>query len=161
KKNYVNPKNSPEFPFNISNIELNNIKKQLNKDLTFKEDIEITDPLAKLFYAVAWKNDILKRIRHIIEGINDAHSNQDNENKKDAWVLYNYRKYLAKPEEHPIIDQHVIRAFLVWNAKTEDITKFRKLNDSSQIKKEYVDNYKNWLNELGKSIDNIEERKNF
>lgn len=39
EKNYVNQKNSPKISFNISKDDLKEIKKQLNEDLRFKEDI--------------------------------------------------------------------------------------------------------------------------
>jgi hypothetical protein len=54
---------------------------------------------------MAWKNNDLKKLKHIIEGIKD-----ENEYKKTGIVFYQFGKHLRNIGE-PIIDQHVLRAF--------------------------------------------------
>ncbi|MBW7869679.1 MAG: hypothetical protein H3C39_01320 [Flavobacteriia bacterium] len=150
KKNYVNTENSKRIEFDILESELREIS---------LDSSNINNPLAKLLYALAWKQGDLQKIEHIIHGIEDAHNKENR--KKSALVFYNFGKFIAKPEEHPIVDQHVIRAFLVHRAKSEnEIIKYRKLKDSSQIKEDEIEDYKNWLRELGKDMDN-NSRKEF
>ena len=70
-------------------------------------------PLEKLFYATLWKNGDLSKISHIINGI------KDESNISATVTFYHFGKFLAEPEENPIIDQHVIRAYKLVTTKDQ------------------------------------------
>ena len=102
--------------------------------------------MSKIFYSTAWKNGGLKKIKHIIQGIKEG--NSDNENKKEGLVFYQFGKYLTKTVGEPIIDQHVLRAFDIFQTDINDdnaITKSRKLETINKNHKGLIRNYKNWL----------------
>lgn len=68
-------------------------------------------PLEKLFYAVLWKNGDLLKLPHLVNGIIDEPNNTQ------AITFHRFGKFLAQPEENPIIDQHVIRAYKLVTTK--------------------------------------------
>lgn len=68
-------------------------------------------PLEKLFYAALWKNGDLRKLLHIVNGIKGEPSNAQ------AVTFHHFGKFLAQPEENPIIDQHVIRAYKLVTTK--------------------------------------------
>ena len=120
----------PKIEFDIKPSDLNELIKKgiLETDFNFKENItkEIKDPLSKLLYSLAWKNGDLKKIKHIAKGISEFE--KDIKDQADAFVFYQFGKYLTKTEGQPIIDQHVIRAFSVYITNNMNIIeRFRKL----------------------------------
>jgi hypothetical protein len=54
----------------------------------------LNDPLTKLLYATLWKNGDLKKIKHIIKGIRDGDT--ENDQQEDALFFYHFGKYLTK-----------------------------------------------------------------
>lgn len=94
-------------------------------------------------YAVLWKNGDLKKIKHIIKGIN----NKDNLVVEEGIVFHQFGRFLTGQIGEPIIDQHVIRAFAVYRHHDDDgITKYRKLEALDKKHLLLIKAYKDWLN---------------
>lgn len=130
-------------PEEIDELISNNI---INKDLSFNEDItaKLTDPLSKILFATVWKNGDIIKIKHILKGILEVKNTISSQ--KDAFVFYQFGKYLTKTSGQPIIDQHVIRAFSLYlNTKDEQIDNLRKINKITNSHITIVDYYKKWL----------------
>lgn len=113
--------------------------------------------IAKLLYAMAWKNGDLKKIKHIIQGIKEV--DEHISIKNDGLVFYQFGKYLTKKQGQPIIDQHVLRAFKVFRTDLTDndeISKSRKLETIDKNHIELIDDYKDWLksNEISSKLKN-------
>lgn len=68
-------------------------------------------PLEKFFYSALWKNGDLPKLPHLVNGI------KGEPNNAQAVTFYHFGKFLAQPEENPIIDQHVIRAYKLVTTK--------------------------------------------
>jgi hypothetical protein len=148
-KNRINEDKYLEIDFHITQEEIDGMigEKLIKKDFQFTEDVsrKIKDPLAKLLFALAWKNGDLKKIRHIIQGVVEAKSTSST--KKDALVFYQFGKYLTKSIGEPLIDQHVIRAFMAYNyiENTEKFTKIRSFNTIGKKHIDIIEDYKHWL----------------
>ncbi|MDZ4714366.1 MAG: hypothetical protein SH819_02765 [Cytophagales bacterium] len=112
---------------------------------------DATDPLTKLLYALAWKNGDLKKVRHIVQGI----CLNENQNNESGLVFNQFGRHLSGEQGEPIVDQHVLRAFGIFQAKNNkaEIEKGRMLKT---VKKEHyglIENYKKWLqNDLTKRL---------
>ena len=78
-------------------------------DIVIRSD---ANPLEKLLYAIVWKNGDLLKLRHVIHGIVDSDVGRKG---KNGVVFYQFGKHLSKLGK-PIIDQHVLRAFAVYDA---------------------------------------------
>jgi hypothetical protein len=155
QKNRMSEDKYPPIKFEINYDEIKEFLGTENNLL--KDSSQITNPLAKLLYALAWKNGDLVKIKHIVEGIKDVE--MDSLEKRDGLVFYQFGKYLAKKNNEPIIDQHVIRAFLMFKSDNykisiDKIIEIEVLN--SENHKDYIKDYKLWLssNELKASLKN-------
>lgn len=96
-------------------------------------------PLEKLLYSILWKNGDLNKEKHIHDGV------LGRDDKKDALVFYYFGKHLAD-KSNPIIDQHVIRAFLSFQASKNKFNNIEKILSKENITKsdkktcqEYID----------------------
>lgn len=157
QKNKFNSSKYPNLNINISTNDITKLKKlnilsDENKILPLTDSLDLS-PLEKLLYSVLWKNGDLGKEKHIVEGVL-ASENDDNSSKERGLVFYQYGKHLAKREE-PIVDQHTIRAFLLFkNIESEDseITKIRK---KDTLKNDELLNFRIWIksSEIG-GIDN-------
>jgi len=97
-------------------------------------------PLEKLFYATLWKNGDLSKISHIINGI------KDESNISATVTFYHFGKFLAEPEENPIIDQHVIRAYKLLTTKdTIDAVLLKVISKSGLLSTKDSDICKNYI----------------
>lgn len=138
----------PRLPLYITNEDLEKLKTKsflIGDSLAETISERIEDPLAKILYALAWKNGDLQKIKHIVNGI----SNTSNEiyAATDAIVFKQFGLHLANKQEEPIIDQHILRAFALYqNTNLSLETKIRK----QTIFKNWslVEAYKLWLNKL-------------
>jgi hypothetical protein len=157
QKNKFNSSKYPNLKINISTNDITKLKKSNilsdeNKILPLTDSLDLS-PLEKLLYSVLWKNGDLGKEKHIVEGVL-ASEDDDNSSKERGLVFYQYGKHLAKREE-PIVDQHTIRAFLLFkNIESEDseITKIRK---KDTLKNDELLNFRIWIksSEIG-GIDN-------
>ena len=151
--------NEDKFPKLDLNIDADKLKKLITKGV-FGDDFssnykissnimsELTTPLEQFLFAMAWKNGDLLKLKHIIKGFSDA-SNNINETES-AFVFYHFGRHLANPDVEPIIDQHILRAFMVYKINENDIIsdKFNKILKFSTIgkkEKELIKEYKEWL----------------
>jgi hypothetical protein len=156
KKNRVDDKVYPHLKFKITKEEIEGLKeKGVITPGNFLTDISNADTLTKLLYSVSWKNGDLKKIKHIIEGIISGQHDE----KEDGLVFYQFGKYLTKKKGEPIIDQHVLRAFGIFqaNGDKEKIEKFQQLSVITKKEKQLIKEYKLWLsNNLTKELRDIE-----
>jgi hypothetical protein len=159
-KNRMSIDGYPKIEFSINQKEIQSLidNKILDDNLNFTTDItsNLTDPLAKLLYATAWKNGDLKKVKHIIKGIVDSES--ENSDQDEALVFYQFGKYLTKVPGQPIIDQHVIRAFAIHKMTDfEQVTTLRQMKIIDQRHKYIIQQYKDWLtsNELTNELKSI------
>ena len=149
EKNRMKSDTYPQLKFKIDKDDIDTlIKKELIDENTFafKNDIteKLNDPLAKLLFSTVWKRGDLKKVKHIIKGVTESNNNTIEQD--DALVFYQFGRYLTKDDGQPIIDQHVIRAFIVY--KSEDTNKLEMLRKFETIKKsdkDVITEYKNWL----------------
>lgn len=149
KKNRIELSIYPKIEFNIQISEIDKLKKEkyVNDKNEFSDIIssKLTDPIAKLLYAMAWKNGDLKKINSIIKGIIDS------ENKKNipqtSLVFHQFGKHLAN-KSNPIIDQHVIRAFILYKeTQSEKIKNIREIDTLKYNNhNEKIIEYIKWLN---------------
>lgn len=136
----------PKLEFNLTKNEINYLRKQKiinnNYGLNINLSSELKDPLAKLLYAIIWKQGDLKKIKHIVKGIIDT-----NQVSQNAQVFFQYGKYLSEVSKEPIIDKNVIRAFGIYhNSDENEIYCLRKLNQLKKKHQKLIFAYKNWLN---------------
>lgn len=143
-KNKLNIKDYPKINFTIQSEEIDYLLKNglIDKEynLIASSISELKDPVLKLLYATSWKNNDLKKIKHIIEGIKDG----NNENKKSALVFYQFGKFLSGNGE-PIIDQHVLRAFSIYYSNKSEEPIIEVLNTITNKHKTLMKKYKEWL----------------
>jgi hypothetical protein len=99
-------------------------------------------PLEKLLFSILWKNTDLGKEKHIIEGVIGR------DDKKDSLVFYYFGRYLAN-KSNPIIDQHVIRAWLFLQASKDKSQNFEKIlskKNVASIDKVACEKYIDWQN---------------
>jgi hypothetical protein len=139
----------PSIKFKISPEEISQLEKIENlieENLITKHN-ELLDknPLAKILYAVLWKRNDLKKIKHVIKGIKSGENAGDDD---EALTFTQFGRFLADNKE-PIIDQHVMRAFSCYQKPAEKIGSLRTLSllkGKDHVK--LINKYKTWLTEL-------------
>lgn len=127
-----------------------------NLSSDFSERLDL-DPLNKLLYSVLWKNGDLKKIKHIVQGVQQT--NELKTTKEDGLVFYQFGKFLTKSGQ-PIIDQHVLRAFAVYKAtEPQQVQQLRNKGTINKKDLPLIEEYKNWLrsNELTAELRNQNE----
>lgn len=152
RQNKLSDVNYPAIKFHISVEKIQELKSLgwLNKDNTFSADLTSTalDPIAKLLYAIAWKNGDLQKVKHIVEGILDCEV-EDKIEREEGVVFYQFGRYLSKTPGEPIIDQHVLRAFAIHRTKDlEEVKRLRKLSVISKKENKLIKAYKEWLKKV-------------
>lgn len=143
-KNWV--KKHPRITFSITKEEIQSLKRIdiIKDDFNLSEELGsvITDPLNKLLYAFIWKNGDLRKLKHLIKGI--ANTVDDNE-QGEALEYYHLGKHLTHETGQPLIDQHVLRAFELFqlrDKKPEAIDRIRHNDKCEDI--ELISAYKAW-----------------
>ena len=115
-------KSYPKIEFKIAPTEIESLisNKLLNIDFSFIDNVtsKITDPLTKLLYSLAWKNGDLKKLKHIVKGISEIESEEDNQER--ALVFYQFGKYLTKTK---LIPKTLFTFFLL-----KDMSRLIKIN---------------------------------
>lgn len=132
----------PRLEIKISAEEILELKE--SKVLTVDADNNLTvnqeslNPIAKLLYALVWKQGDLQKLKSIIQGIEEV-EDPDND-KKTALVFYCYGNHLGDPARFPIIDQHVVRAFNLFMdpSNSDSIRKSDKVDQTDR------QNFLNW-----------------
>jgi hypothetical protein len=127
----------PKLEFSLSPEEVNQLKKEkvLDSDGTISKccakNNVLRTPLEKLLYSIIWKNGDLGKEKHITDGVLATRENKEIKNEKGL-VFYQFGKHL-KDKINPIIDQHVVRAFSLYEACESDIENINKI-----LKKETI-----------------------
>jgi hypothetical protein len=156
-KNLMNDKGYPKLEFEIKKGEIESLVKAhiLDNNYDFTNDVttKLKDPLVKLLYATAWKNGDLIKVKHIIKGVMDAE--KEDIERNEALVFYQFGKYLTKTPGQPIIDQHVIRAFVMFKFPDN----IKPINNINKEHKEFINKYKEWLisDELTNELRNCKD----
>lgn len=148
KKYQMNSDTYPKIHFQISDKEIGELRDSglLDADFNLVKDASnrLKDPVSKLLYALAWKNGDLKKLKHIVKGVMEA--KVDTSNRNEAFVFHQFGKFLTG-EKQPIIDQHVLRAFGIYQASKNNIdwTSYLTMNTVNRSHKELIQLYKVWL----------------
>jgi hypothetical protein len=150
----------PQINFKLSSQDLRSIApKILNSNYNIKTDLNLDNEsvLTKLLYAIAWKNGDLKKIRHIVLGILGENPEYGT---NDGIVLFYFGKYLMNPKLNSIIDQHVIRTFLLFRSiEPKEYGTIRMFKFVTKEHENLVQDYINWLNYNIK--DSVKENPDF
>jgi hypothetical protein len=152
-KNRFDPSKYPDLTVSLSTEEINSLKStgilsEENKIQAVKKLTTFT-ALEKLLYSLLWKNGDLGKEVHIVEGVLSIEEEED-ASKKTGLVFYQFGRHLARREE-PIVDQHTIRAFLIFsnlNSGDSEITRIRK---RETLEREDLHAFKAWISSLSKS----------
>lgn len=150
----------PQIGFAITKEEINSLinESKITKDNDYKFTKNITSndfksklsPLEKLLLAVLWKNGDLQKVKYIVKGIVEFKDDKSDEKQENALVFYQFGKFLTKTGQ-PIIDQHVIRAFTMFESNENDkekIIKIQKRKEINKSDKETIKAYKKWVKEF-------------
>ncbi len=142
----------PRLEIEISADEILELKESnvltvdVHNNLTINQ--KCLDPIAKLLYALVWKQGDLQKLKPIIEGIEEVEN--PNKDKKNALVFYCYGNHLGNPKEFPIIDQHVIRAFNLF----KDSSNCDSVRESDKVSPIDRQDFLNWhIQFVNKSSD--------
>lgn len=102
-------------------------------------------PLEKLLYSVVWKNGDLAKVTHIVEGVRGVLADTARKNGPGQ-VFHQFGRHLADKRE-PIIDQHVLRGFLLWRADRNDEKKMDAIRRITLLNNQTsgINDYKSWL----------------
>lgn len=153
EKYRMNQKRYPKLQITISEEELEKLRHQkIILDSGIVSGIDKQDALTRLLYAITWKNGDLKKLHHIISGIEA----RNDEERTSGFVFYQFGKHLRDKSE-PIIDQHVIRAFGVYMASKDkqvdkkEVVRLKKLSTIRRKDLRIITAYKSWLKNKLKS----------
>lgn len=141
----------PKINYSINQIEIEKLKQIgiLNVDDNDILKIEINESsttLEKLFYSMIWKNGDIQKLKSIINGI------VQDDKEIPSLVFKQFGRFLATVDE-PIIDQHVIRAYIASGKYEEKIPKNTSLYNANNETIKIVDSYKEYILEQAKRID--------
>ena len=156
EKYLINRNKYPSIQFCLNEkdiIELKNmgfINDQNKLTTKLSENLDEIDPITKLLYSMLWKNGDLGKENKIINGILN---NCDDKLPDNGIVFYQFGKHLKNHNE-PIIDQHVIRCFLIKNENNyKNIEKHLQIETLTKKHIKVVQNYKKWV------IDTVKKGK--
>jgi hypothetical protein len=143
---YFSDDTYPKLDFKITPKEIAELKQR--KILNEKNniiDVSAFTAMERLLYALAWKNGDLKKIRHIVGGILST----ENEPTDKAIVFNQFGVYLSGKSNEPIIDQHVLRAFAIYEYRKDpdEMERFRKMDLVTKEHKSLINRYKIWLSQ--------------
>lgn len=152
-----NNRKYPCLPFRIEEgdlKELSDIRKF--PDPEQEPDIKDWSPWKKMLYALLWKDNKLKSIRRIIDGIESAINGtsvpllDDDRNV----VYYYFGRHLTNPLNEPLVDQHTIRAhrlIMVTPETPEEVVSIIRGEESPTAKQ--AREYRDWFREILKNED--------
>lgn len=165
KLNEINRDKIPLIQYIITSEEIEELEKNkiiINNNFSpeianSESQISLKTPLEKIFYAILWKTGSLSYSNSLIEGIKA----KDNEELPEKRIVFHqFGRFLTNINE-PIIDQHVLRCFLIHKngCKDEyfekDLVKNHKDEAKEYIKwvKQIISNHETNLNKF--EIDEI------
>jgi hypothetical protein len=135
----------PQITFDLSRADVQGMQ---NAGVLTKEGVfapnwldHVHDPVARLLYAIAWKNGDLPKIKHIVQGV----LADDDEAPSQAFVFHQFGRHLADKAQ-PIVDQHVLRAFGIHQSTDEETwTSLRKMKTITEAHAHLIAEYRLWL----------------
>ncbi len=153
-KYFLNEKKYPKIGFTITKAEIENLG-GTNFSLSNEIEVSTHNPLEKLLLSILWKNGDFGKESHIIEGILDK---GDLENKNSGLVFYQFGKKLRDPKNEPIIDQHIMRAYLLnFNPNNIEIETIRRKKELSKKDAKDISSYIKWANFQANRVKNKKE----
>lgn len=151
RKNKFDQLKYPYLHIKISMDDIDQLKKSniLSAENTILPITDFSDlsSLEKLLYSVVWKNGDLGKEKHIVEGVLASEEEHGDLSKKSGLVFYQYGKHLAKREE-PIVDQHTIRAFLLFQNLESTDSEISDIREKSTLKNEELCSFRSWIKSL-------------
>jgi len=116
-----------------------------NSDFSIKQDVLAEqNALTRILYSVIWKRGDLAKIKHLVRGI--LNSGEELTSQDEALVFYQFGKHMQDKQSEPIIDQHTLRAFKVYESNDEkQIATFQKWSSLTKKDKEAMQSYKSWM----------------
>lgn len=147
--NRLDRKDYPELRLSINSDEISTLIADglLTDEGEFQPRISARplSPLEKLLYSVVWKNGDLAKVKHIVEGVRGVHADTVRKNGPGQ-VFHQFGRHLADKRE-PIMDQHVLRGFLLWRADRNDEKKMDAIRRITLLNNQVsgINDYKNWL----------------
>lgn len=151
----INREKYPTILYNVSSEEIAELQKNgfLDNQNKFtkklSENLNQMDPITKLLYAMVWKNGDLGKERTIVEGILAT----SDDLPEQGIVFHQFGKFL-KDHKEPIIDQHVMRCFLIKNANANAEQEIEEYLQITTVTKKHIDiikKYKEWVKEIVKN----------
>ena len=143
---YFSEETYPKIPFKISQEEIIELREKgvLADDYTIL-DISGFSAIEKLLYSLIWKNGDLKKLKHIVAGV----LAQSEDSADQGIVFHQYGKFLSGKPNEPIIDQHVLRAFAVYEFRGNStvVDRYKKLEVITKKEIGLIARYKQWLSE--------------
>lgn len=135
----------PQITFDLSRADVQGMQNGgiLTDEGVFAPDWldHVHDPVARLLYAMAWKNGDLPKIKHIVQGV----LADDGEVPSQAFVFHQFGRHLADKAQ-PIVDQHVLRAFGIHQSSDEETWKaLRKMDFITKGTAGLINDYRQWL----------------
>lgn len=135
----------PQITFNLSKEDIQGMQNGgvLTDEGVFAPDWidHVHDPVARLLYAMAWKNGDLPKIKHIVQGV----LADDGEAPSQAFVFHQFGRHLADKAQ-PIVDQHVLRAFGIHQSTDEETwASLREMKTVTQAHAHLIEDYRLWL----------------
>jgi hypothetical protein len=144
-KYFLNEVKYPPIEFTISKEEVLELGKDFNLANALSNNSH--SPLEKLLLSILWKNGDFGKEQHIIEGIIGKSNFKE---KKSGHVFFQFGKRLNDPENQPIIDQHIIRAFIYHKVKSDKVLTMGQLDKNHA---DYIEKYTDWARETSERID--------
>ena len=128
----------PPLKFEFSEEEIKSIK-NIFEDSNINLQQFLKDPIAKLLYALIWKQGDLAKLKPIVEGMIEEQELQ----KKEAAIFRQFGRHLKNRDE-PIVDQHVLRAYGVFKNRG-DIFKVSSIRKQEKFQFEMIKCYRDWF----------------
>lgn len=147
--NRLDRKDYPELRLSINSEEIARLVSEglLTEEGEFHPQIsaKALSPLEKLLYSIAWKNGDLAKVTHIVEGVRGAHTDTVRQ-KGPGQVFHQFGRHLADKRE-PIIDQHVLRGFMLWRADRDSEKNMNAIRRVTLLNNQVdgIKDYKHWL----------------
>ena len=149
---HLDVKKYPKLNISLSKTEIVALERE--GSLSSSYELNLTSsatPLEKLLYAFLWKQGDLLKIKHIVQGIMSEEMLDDLNTKEDGLVFYNFGKSIRTGSQDPIVDQHVLRAFSLYQRELYGDSFDTKLSKLKH-KKDLIAAYKKWF------FDNFSQR---
>lgn len=128
----------PPLKFEFSEEEIKSIK-NIFEDGNINLQQFLKYPIAKLLYALIWKQGDLAKLKPIVEGMIEEQEMQN----KEAAIFRQFGKHLVNRAE-PIVDQHVLRAYAIFKNQG-DILKVSSFRKQEKFDLDMIDSYKTWF----------------